>query len=466
MEQQLNARPVRTRAPFGFLKSVLSGESPLANTFRTMLFSILILGINMLTGILTARHLGPTGRGEQTAMVIWSQFLAFCLTFGIPSALIYNVKQRAADAAKLYTTSLWMGIASGTVAMAIGATLLPLWLGSYSHDVVLFSQWSMVLVPLMVLSQINNAMMQVRGEYKLYNRLRLLVPLCTLILLIALIAMDEMTPRATAVAYLAPSAPFYIWTTIRLLRVYGIALRETYRSFRKLLSYGLGSYGNDLLGNVSYYIDQIVVTGLLRPAELGLYAVAVSLSRVVNVFSTSIIVVLFPKASGLPKDEVVTMTFRVFRISTAIALLASLAVMAVAPFVFTALYGPEFKEAMGVFRLLLLEVSLSGGTMVIAQAFMALGKPKVVTILQGIGLLLVIPLLFLLVPRMGLLGAGAAMLASVLLRFAFILLNVKFTLKIRIPSLVVTRDDVRWLLRALSAYTGRRPSGRAAESAD
>ncbi|WP_235886308.1 oligosaccharide flippase family protein [Paenibacillus cymbidii] len=456
MEQPMNLKVWRVRPLFGFLKSFLASKGNMAATIKTMLFSILILVINMLTGVLTARYLGPTGRGEQTAMVLWSQFLAFSLTLGIPSALIYNVTKNPKDAAKLYTTALWMGLAAGAMAAGIGVLTLPVWLKSHSHGVVSFAQWSMLLVPLMVFSQINNAVMQVRGEYKQYNRLRFLVPCCTLALLIVLIAAGRMSPTTTALAYLLPSVPFYIGNTIRLLGLYKVAFQDAYASFKRLITYGMGSYGNDLMGNVSYYIDQIVIVGLLKPAELGLYAVAVSLARIVNVFSTSIIVVLFPKASGLPKEEAVALTFRVFRIGTTIALLASAIIMLIAPYVFTLFYGAEFKEALGVFRLLLLEVSISGGTMVLAQAFMALGKPKVVTILQGIGLLMVIPMLIVLVPRWGLIGAGYAMLSSVLLRFAFILLNVRYTLKMAIPSLLVTKDDIRWLYRTVKAYAARK----------
>lgn len=461
MEQPMNLKVWRIRPLFGILKSFLSGKGNMAATVRTMFFSIVILGINMLTGVLTARYLGPSGRGEQTAMVIWSQFLAFCLTFGIPSALIYNVSKQTKDAAKLYTAALLSGLATGALAMALGVFILPYWLHTHSDSVIRFSQWSMLLVPLMVLSQINNAMMQVRGEYKQYNRLRFLVPLSTLVLLAGMIVTGTMNPYTSAVAYLAPSVPFYIGTTIRLIRHYRVVLKDALQSFRRLFAYGIGSYGNDLMGNVSYYIDQIVIIGLLNPAELGLYTVAVSLSRIVNVFSTSIIVVLFPKASGLPEEEVVALTFRVFRISTSIAFAAAIVIMIGAPLVFTMLYGAEFKEALGVFRLLLLEVSLSGGTMVLAQSFMALGKPKIVTILQGLGLLLVIPLLFVLVPRLGLLGAGVAVLTSGVVRFLFILANVRFTLKTKIPSLLVTRDDIRWLMKTLSTYAGSKSAGSA-----
>jgi O-antigen/teichoic acid export membrane protein len=424
-------------------------------TILTFGFSILVLVINMLTGILTARYLGPFGRGEQTAMVIWSQFLAFSMAFGIPSALIFNIKKFAGNAPQLYITSLRMGVAFGVLAMGFGIVLLPIWLKSFSEPVILFAQCSMVLCPFFVISQINNAAMQVRGEYKQYNKQRYLAPLCTLTGLALLIVTGTMNAYTSALAYLLPSIPFITGTTVRLLRAYKpVQKTEGWQSYRKLISYGMGSYGNDLMGNVSYYVDQIIIAGMLNAKHLGLYAVAVSLSRMVNIFSTSIIAVLFPKASGLEKEQAVALTFRVFRISTFVALLASICLMIVAPFVFQVLYGAEFKEALGVFRLLLLEVSIGGGTMVLAQVFMAMGKPKIVTLLQAIGLLLVIPLLMLLVPRFGLIGAGAAMLSSVLLRFGFILLNVRFILRMKIPPLVMTMDDLRWLKSMLDRKRG------------
>ncbi|TXK83698.1 lipopolysaccharide biosynthesis protein [Paenibacillus sp. N3.4] len=455
MEQPVDLKTIRIKPLLSFIKSFFSSKSHMADSVKTMFFSVLILMINMLTGILTARFLGPLGRGEQTAMVLWSQFLAFSFTFGIPSAIIYNVKKNMKDSAKLYTTAVGMGLTAGVLAMAIGIFILPYWLATYSSSVVLFSQWSMLLVPLIVLSQINNAMMQVRGEYKRFNRLRFLVPLSTLVCLGILIVTKTMSPYTSAVAYLAPAIPFYIWTTVRLLKQYKFVFQDVFSSFKTLIKYGIGSYGNDLMGNISYYIDQIVIVGLLNPTELGLYAVAVSLSRVVNIFSTSIIVVLFPKASGLPKDQVVDMTFRVYRISTCIAFFCSLVIMLVAPFVMPLLYGPDFKEAISVFRMLLFEVSLSGGTMVLAQAFMALGKPKIVTILQGTGLLIVIPLLIVFIPKFGLVGAGIAILLSGVLRFIFILINVKFTLKTKLPKLFINKEDVRWLMSAVSAYRSK-----------
>ncbi|MFM9276441.1 lipopolysaccharide biosynthesis protein [Paenibacillus jiagnxiensis] len=445
------------RAVIGTIMRFARSKDNSSAAVKTMIVSVLILVVNMLTGILTARYLGPTGRGEQTAMVNWSQFLAFCMTFGVPSALIYNAKRAPKDAGTLYGIALLLAVMFGCLASTVGVVLIPLWLDAFSPSVILFAQISMVMCPLIAISQINNAMMQVRGEYKQYNIFRYLVPLSTLALLGLLIITGYMTPYTSALAYLLPSVPVYVAVTVRLVREYRPKIKNGWLHFKRLFTYGMGSYGNDLMGQVSYYIDQILIAALLAPAELGLYAVAVSLARMVNVFSTSIIVVLFPKASSLEKEDAIAITFRAFRITSTAAILAATVLMLIAPFVFTLLYGPEFKEALTVFRLLVLEVSIGGGTMVLAQAFMALGKPKLVTILQGLGLALVVPLLIILVPAYGLTGAGIAMLSSVLLRFICILFNVRFVLKTKIPRLLISRQDIQWLRTTMSNYIRRKP---------
>ncbi|WP_151733162.1 lipopolysaccharide biosynthesis protein [Paenibacillus tengchongensis] len=456
--QQLNAKSPPANSVWSTVKRFTKSRNNSSAAVKTMIVSILILLVNMLTGVLTARYLGPTGRGEQTAMVNWSQFLAFSLSFGIPSALIYNAKKNPDDAGVLYRLALLLGIGFGILATVIGVVVLPYWLDSFSPQVVLFAQWSMVLCPLVVISQINNAAFQFRGDYSKFNLIRYLVPLLTLAAIGILILLDAITPYTTALAYLLPAMPLFIANTVSLLRTYRVKMKDTYLNFKRLITYGFGSYGNDLLGQFTTYIDQILIAALLRPADLGLYAVAVSLSRMVNFFSNSVKVVLFPKASELSKEECIALTFRAFRISTTVTLLGSLLLMLIAPLIIPLLYGKEFNTALTVFRLLLLEVTISGGTLILAQMFMALGKPKFVSILQGVGLALVVPLLFVLVPEYGLFGAGLAMLLSGSLRFLFIILNIRFGLKVKLPRLLITGSDIQWMKTTMNSYIRKKPA--------
>src|SRR4051794_25842862 len=52
------------------------GGRPLAALLQSMSTQVLVIGINILTGILTARTLGPDGRGAFAAITTWPQLLA------------------------------------------------------------------------------------------------------------------------------------------------------------------------------------------------------------------------------------------------------------------------------------------------------------------------------------------------------------------------------------------------------
>ena len=84
-------------------------------------------------------------------------------------------------------------------------------------------------------------------------------------------------------------------------------------------------------------------------------------------------------------------------------------------------------------------------TWVLGQAFMALGQPGRVSMLQGVGLLISFPLMLVLIPRYGLLGAGLALLGSTTVRFIFILMNYPLTLEVPVPGFLITSEDVKWV---------------------
>ena len=192
-------------------------------------------------------------------------------------------------------------------------------------------------------------------------------------------------------------------------------------SARQLFAYGIRSYGIDLCGTMALYVDQALVVRLLEPGLMGTYVVALSLSRMLNAFHTSVVMVLFPKAVSCLPEEVAGMTSRAMRMSTMLATFAGIGIVALGPQVLSLLYGREYRGANVVLRILVVEVVLSGATLVLSQAFMALGRPGIITALQVTGLALTVPLMFLLIPRFGIAGAGIALLCSTIARLIFVL---------------------------------------------
>jgi antigen flippase len=292
--------------------------------------------------------------------------------------------------------------------------------------------------------------LQARGEFTLYNAVRYLQPLLTLLALGLLALVQGLTPFSAALSYVLPGIPVFFWMLARLWRSYRPVWQGLGSAFKRLTSYGLRSYGVDLLGTLGDQLDRVLVVGLLNPVMMGLYVVALSLAQTLHVFQTAVVAVLFPKASGRPVEEVVALAGFAMRASTTVTLLSAIGLAVLGPWVLGLLYGQEYSGAVTVFRLLLLHVVISGAAWVLAQALMALNRPGMVTMLQGLGLSLAVALLLVLVPRYGLEGAGLALLVSSTARFVFVIVSFPLILKVPIPRLWLTRADLAAILRMYS----------------
>ena len=148
---------------------ILQGKSGYGAVIQTLLANAFILGLNLGTGILTARLLGPAGRGALAAIILWPQFLSFLLALGLPSALLYNLKRRPEESDTLVGAASVIGAVMGVVAILAGVLLIPLWLKQYPIEVIRFAQFAMLAAPLGLLGLVFNSAMQARDAFTLYN---------------------------------------------------------------------------------------------------------------------------------------------------------------------------------------------------------------------------------------------------------------------------------------------------------
>lgn len=421
----------------------------LGNVIQIFASNVFILGLNVLTGIIISRYLGPDGRGQQVAMIMWPSFFAYILSLGIPSSLVYYMKKKNADSGPLYITSLFMGLILGCVAIAIGSIIIPLWMQGYTSEAIDFAVWALVLSPIGIIGTINIAALQSRGEYHLYNFARYAPVISTLILLCVLVVAGHVTPFYTSIAYLLPILPVTAWITIRLVLKYGIMQKNKIQAGKKLLSYGIRSYGTDVAGTFSGYIDQILVVGLLSPSSLGLYVVSLNLSKMLNTIQGSIISVLFPKAAGLQQTEALQLTFKVYRISTVVTIIVGAGVFMVAPYLLILLYGKSFVEAIPVFRILIFQSAVTSISWILSQGFMSIDKPGTVTIMRVMTLGLNILLLNILIPLLGIEGAAIALLTSSIVELMVVFIIYTTRHQVKIKDWIVSKHDVIWLFHRI-----------------
>ncbi len=423
---------------------------------HSILSKFVILGLQAGTGILTARMLRPAGRGELAAMILWPLFVASATTLGVPSSIIYHLRHRREEREQLIANGFIMAAILGVVAAVMTAFVLPWWLRQYSPSVIRAAEWFLITVPICSVTLAGRAVLEASDEFNASNLIQTMTPFATLIALLAFVSVHQMNPYTAAMAYIVASLPTFWFMMMRVSRA-GFKGFSYHPSIVKLiLSYGFRSYGIDLLGTLALQVDQVLVISLLSPGAMGSYVVVLSLSRMLNLFQNSVVMVLFPKAAGRSPEGVIELTGKSARLSGLVTALCGAFVCLVGPTLLRILYGTEYVAAAEALRILVLEVVLSGATFVLAQAFMALGRPGVVTILQAVGLSLSIPLMLWLIPRYGIYGAAISLLVSTTARFLFIWAGFRIFLKLKPPHLLPGYEDVDTLVHTALSMRGER----------
>jgi O-antigen/teichoic acid export membrane protein len=438
-------RPRSATFGWNLLGAILRPSQGPHAVLQTVVAKVSILAINAATGILTARALQPAARGELSAIILWPVFLASLLSFGIQTSLVFNVRKHPVEQGPLVSTALWAGLVCGSLAGLLGAMVVPLWLRQYSPQTIMLARLFLLSTPLSSLVIVGRAAFEARGDYHASNLIQLFTPIPTLLGLIGLTACHRMTPLTASLVYVLGGIPVFVWMMRRLYNSVHLRHRAEMRSLKKLLHYGVRSYGIDLLGTLALQVDQVLVISLLDPAAMGTYVVALSLSRVLNVFQQSAVMVLFPKAAGTAKEVVIAMTERAARLSTLVTAACALLVAVLGPTLIRLLYGQAYVAAVSALRILVIEVVLAGLTYVLAQAFMALGRPGIVTSLQAVGLAISVPLMLLWIPRFGIAGAAMALLCSTAARLLLVVIGLKAVFGKSRLSLLPRLQDLRTL---------------------
>ena len=424
-----------------WLAAARSTSAAVANTFVSR---VGILVLNFATSVIVARSLGPQGRGESGAMALPPLILCGLMSLGIPVALRYHVRRRSHDDDELYSTALIIGVSLGCLAVAIGYFVIPVWLSRYSPDVIRFSQLMMLFAPQIMFAYMSQAFLEARGQFTRSNQMLYLPPMLTVVILGVLFAIHSFTPKWVAIAYFAPPALVTIGIAYRLRR--SIRIPKHFRLHSKpLFRYGVRAYGLDVLGTLSGQVDQTLVIHFLSATSFGLYGVALNMSRTLAIFALSLNTVLFPKASGLEKAEAIALVGRSARLTFAVTAVAGGLLCLVLPTVIPLVYGKEFAPVVLLLRILTVEAILGTTANVLWQAFMATGRPGVVTAMQAAGLATAVPVMLVLIPRLGLPGAAVALVISTTLRLGLVLVCYPLILHHGVPRLYLNARDLREL---------------------
>ena len=421
------------------------GRAKIAAVIHVMGIRVIALAGNVCSGLLTAAFLGPVGRGEQTAVGVVPLVLGSICGIGLHASLIYNVRRDPGGASRYFGSALILVAFASMVSMAVGFVLMPLWLVHYSRTIVDFARLLLIAVPLSLGNPLLMGILEADGFFGLANRVLYFQSLGTPALLVGLLLSNRLTSMSAASAYFVPSLPAFVYLLMQTRRVLRPHFTLAAPFPHRLLRYGLRFYGVDILSVLSGYLDQLVIVLLLQPADVGAYAVALSLSRILSVAQGAVSTVLFPTIAAREPASVVEMVARAMRITTLVNIAGAITVGLAAPSLLLLLYGARFTAAIVPFLILLTEAIVSSAARTLAQAFSGTGRPSAVTGVEIAGVATSLLAMMLLVPVYGLIGAACGSLLGGCMRLVSVLASFRKILGISLPRLVVCRADMAWI---------------------
>ena len=118
----------------------------------TVLGRVSTLGLGIVTNTLSARMLGPAGRGEYVAIIIWPQGIAVLFFLDINQAIAFNVAQRAVALSEVATAATTIGFIQSALSVIVGLLIVPHALANYSPTVQHLGIIVVLLTPVLIFS--------------------------------------------------------------------------------------------------------------------------------------------------------------------------------------------------------------------------------------------------------------------------------------------------------------------------
>lgn len=422
-----------------------------ATVVQTIASRFTIIGLNAATGILTARLLAPEGRGELAAMSIWPALVAGLTTLGLPTALIYHGRRDPARLGELTVSALTLAAIGGLIGTAIAWAVIPIWLQQHPPAIIMAARFCLFATVINSMTLVGRAAWEARGDFRSSNLTQVAAPAMTIVGLVGLAATGHLTSVTAAITYVGVSLPVLVWMLAGLRPDHVLAGRETTAAWRELAHYGARSYGVDLFGVLSVYLDQALVVGMLTPVAMGIYAVATSLARIVSAVHVGTATLMLPTVVGYSTDALTATIARSARLAAVFTAAIGLVIVVAGPLLVERLYGRAYASAGPLLPILVLAMIVGGTTYVLMQGLLAAGRPGIVTLTQFVGLALGTPFFFILIPSSGSQGAAIALLASATIRLALVMACYPLALRAPLPRIWLNRKDVPELVGRVSS---------------
>jgi len=388
----------------------------------TYAFSALTLLANLVTGVVSARALGPSGRGVFVALTTVSQLSGLLFAMGVAQSLSYYIARRPQDAPALFTTWTAMLLPLTALAIAISELLLPTIFANDGQEAIDIGRWFMLSIVLVVGLELNYGLLLGSHDFFVYNVLRFVQPALTAVAFVVLWLLGELTVEVALIAAIAGTATAMLAGLARSFARVGVGPLDARLGLTSLW-YGVRGQGSTVATNVTARLDVAMLPAFVTTANVGLYSVATNVSLIVHQLSNTFAGLVLPAAAGDPERGRFKVVGSLWASLVVAALLAAVLALFARPLI-GLVYGDSFRDASEPLLLLLPGVVLFAGSSILAAGVYAAGRPFTATFAQLLGMAVTVVGLFVFLRSGGI--TAAAIVSTVSYATVFVAMLVAY----------------------------------------
>jgi len=405
--------------------------------------SVVVLVLHFFQKPLLARYLGPDGLGLFSMAIMLAAIIELIAAFGFDSALIKYVAEYKGKEQKdkVYSvvssafftiiilgviTSLALLIFSNTFASIFNMPSLSLLLKIYALAFPFSLAYGIII------SFFNGL-----REMKYYAFIGILRASLALAFILALLIIGlgvEGAILGTVFAIIVTVSG----AMVLMKRFVHFTFSDYKKNTKMLASFGSRLVGANMIGQIYYYVDTLMIGYFLTSTDVGYYAVAISLSRFFWLVPRAMATVAYPAISEYwAKDNhqaINKLVDKATKYSACILVFAGMSVIFFAEDIITFLFTPEFLPAVLPLTILIIGTVTSGILRSIGGIFASVGKVNLVLKISAIGAVGDIILNIALIPIYGIIGAATATTASYVLNVGISLYFLRKVLAIKLDA--------------------------------
>jgi O-antigen/teichoic acid export membrane protein len=415
------------------------------------------LVLNLLTGILISRGLGPHGKGVYTAITTWATVLLWIFNVSLYQVTVFYFGKEPSNRRTVFTTLIIASLFLGLFASATGEiAVVPLLRRNGITSNIGLIRLLFLTLPLSTMFQVVSGGLNGSMKFAFTNTVRIVQPLTMGIAWTALYLRHEMNVAACLRWYIVISTIFNILGLVYAFKERMFGRKFSWSLLKSGLTYGLKAHGATTADVVSGSIAPVFLSLMLPAAYLGYFSAAQSAAGTLNVFSMALAMTGFPLLSSIEHSKTHSTTMRMWRASLFVTAPAMIVMAALFPVIVPMVYGKSFDGAINCSIILLVSVVLSGQAYILRNALNSRGYSLINSTSEAIALIFTLGGMSVLPRYFGVEGAALAAVMGSIARLALLMRSYAVHIqRIRPLELFPGRSEVKYFISIITVLKAR-----------